>query len=186
MGFLQAWRKIKAEGAWTKWDWTVKVDIDAVFLPIRLRQYLGQVEVTDNGIYLETCKYVNYGFFGSCSVISHNAAATYMANLDDCKSSLNYMSSDDKDTGNQPWGEDLFQQRCMDCMASTRSLATTSTLMPLAQHGVQRARRRTANGSPIAPSPRPQQSTTSRHQSCTSTASRPLNVKLDEVNSCAG
>merc|ERR1712151_972711 len=83
--FLQAWRKIKDEGAWTKWDWTVKVDIDAVFLPIRLRQYLGQVEVTDNGIY-----------------------------LDDCKSSLNYMSSDDKDTGNQPWGEDLFQQRCMD------------------------------------------------------------------------
>merc|ERR1712151_294722 len=93
-------RKIKAEGAWTKWYWTVKVDIDAVFLPIRLRQYLGQVEVTDNGIYLETCKYVNYGFFGSCAVISHNAAATYMANLDDCKSSLNYMSSDDKDTGN--------------------------------------------------------------------------------------
>merc|ERR1711870_193423 len=41
--FLQAWRKMK-------------VDIDAVFLPIRLRQYLGQVEVTDNGIYLETCK----------------------------------------------------------------------------------------------------------------------------------
>merc|ERR1712151_184495 len=33
-------RKIKAEGAWTKWYWTVKVDIDAVFLPIRLRQYL--------------------------------------------------------------------------------------------------------------------------------------------------
>jgi len=112
--FIQAWRQIKDEGAWSKWDWTVKVDIDAVFLPIRLRQYLGQVEVTNNGIYLETCKYVNFGFFGSCAVVSHDAAATYMANLDDCEANLNYMSSDDKDTGNQPWGEDLFQQRCMD------------------------------------------------------------------------
>jgi len=112
--FIQAWRDIKQEGAWAKWDWTVKVDIDAVFLPMRLRQYLGQKEVTDNGIYLETCKYVNYGFFGSCAVVSHNAAATYMANLDDCEASLNYMSADDKDTGMQPWGEDLFQQRCMD------------------------------------------------------------------------
>merc|ERR1712061_651873 len=74
--FIQAWRDIKQEGAWAKWDWTVKVDI-----------------------YLETCKYVNYGFFGSCAVVSHNAAATYMANLDDCEASLNYMSADDKDTG---------------------------------------------------------------------------------------
>jgi len=112
--FIQAWRKIKDEGVWSKWDFTVKVDVDAVFLPSRLRKYLSKFEVTDNGIYLETCKYVNFGFFGSCAVISHNAAATYMANLDDCKSSLNYMSSDDKDTGSQPWGEDLFQQRCMD------------------------------------------------------------------------
>jgi len=112
--FIQAWKKIKEEGAWAKWDWNVKVDIDAVFLPIRLRQYLGKVEVTDNGIYLETCKYVNFGYFGSCGVVSHNAAATYMANIDDCRSALNYMSDNDKDTGNQPWGEDLFQQRCMD------------------------------------------------------------------------
>jgi len=111
--FIQAWKMIKDEGAWSKWDWTVKVDIDAVFIPTRLRQYLGQVEVTNNGIYLENCKYVNFGFFGSLAVISHDAAATYMANLDDCKASLNYMGKE-KDTGNQEWGEDLFQQRCMD------------------------------------------------------------------------
>jgi len=111
--FIAAWRLIKQEGAWTKWDWTVKVDIDAVFLPSRLRTYLSNVEVTQNGIYLETCKYVNFGFFGSLSVVSHDAARTYMANLDDCKASLNYMGKE-KITGFQPWGEDLFQQRCMD------------------------------------------------------------------------
>jgi len=111
--FIATWRMIKDEGAWAKWDWTVKVDVDAIFLPSRLRTYLANVEVTNNGIYLETCKYVNFGFFGSLAVVSHDAAGTYMANLDDCKSSLNYMGSE-KDYGNQPWGEDLFQQRCMD------------------------------------------------------------------------
>merc|ERR1712079_541114 len=109
--FIAVWKAIKEDGGWESKDWTVKVDVDAVFLPIRLRQYLGQVEVTDNGIYLETCKYVNYGFFGSLAVVSHDAASTYMQNHDDCEASLNYMSADDKDTGMQPWGEDLFQQR---------------------------------------------------------------------------
>jgi len=111
--FIAVWKAIKDDGAWQDKDWTVKVDVDAVFLPIRLRNYLGQVEVTNNGIYLENCKYVNYGFFGSLEVLSHNAAATYMKNLDDCKMSLNYKGSD-KLTGNEPWGEDLFAQRCMD------------------------------------------------------------------------
>merc|ERR1712079_582236 len=94
---------------------TVKVDVDAVFLPSRLRSYLerSNFAVTQNGIYLENCKYVNYGFFGSLEVISHNGAATYMANLDDCKGALNYLGSE-KVTGNEPWGEDLFAQRCMD------------------------------------------------------------------------
>merc|ERR1712217_723572 len=91
----------------------MKVDADAVFLPTRLRDYLGKVEVTENGIYLENCKYVSYGFFGSLEVLSHTAASTYMANLDDCKTSLNYLGRE-KLYGNEPWGEDLFAQRCMD------------------------------------------------------------------------
>jgi len=111
--FIATWKKIKEEQLWAGRDWTVKVDVDAVFLPSRLRDYLGQVEVTDNGIYLENCKYVNFGFFGSLEVLSHDAAATFMTNLDDCKQALNYKGSE-KITGNEPWGEDLFAQRCMD------------------------------------------------------------------------
>merc|ERR1712151_264156 len=53
--FIAAWKAIKEEGVWSSKDWTVKVDADAVFLPIRLRDYLGKVEVTDAGIYLENC-----------------------------------------------------------------------------------------------------------------------------------
>jgi len=111
--FIATWKMIKEGGQWNDKDWTVKVDVDAVFMPSRLRDRLGQVEVTANGIYLENCKFVNFGFFGSLEVLSHDAAATYMANLDDCKQALNYKGSE-KITGNEPWGEDLFAQRCMD------------------------------------------------------------------------
>merc|ERR1712173_168750 len=145
-----------------KWDWTVKVDCDAVFLPSRLRDYLGKVEVTNNGIYLENCKYVNYGFFGSLEGFSKKAASTYMANLDDCVETLNYKGSE-KVTGNEPWGEDLFAQRCMDLHQVDRVAPLTSTLMHLAQCGALRARRKTGNGAPIAPRCKPRQFTTSKH-----------------------
>jgi len=111
--FIAVWKKIKEENMWSSKDWTVKVDADAVFLPSRLREKLLTVEVTPNGIYLENCKYVKFGFFGNLEVISRRGVATYIANIDDCKKSLNYMGSE-KDYGMEPWGEDLFAQRCMD------------------------------------------------------------------------
>jgi len=33
--------------------------------------------------------------------------------IDDCKMNLNYLGSEKK-RGNEPWGEDLFAQCCMD------------------------------------------------------------------------
>jgi len=111
--FLAVWKKIEAQGLWEDKDWTVKADADAVFLPSRLRQKLLTQEVTSNGIYLENCKYVNFGFFGNLEVISRKGVATYLSSIDDCKTSLNYLGKE-KETGNEPWGEDLFAQRCMD------------------------------------------------------------------------
>merc|ERR1712217_1020265 len=110
---IAAWKKIKEENMWSSKDWTVKTDADAVFLPNRLREKLGAVEVTPNGIYLENCKYVKFGFFRNLEVISKQGVATFLANIDDCKSTLNYMGSEE-DYGMEPWGEDLFTQRCMD------------------------------------------------------------------------
>merc|ERR1712227_67721 len=111
--FIATWKKIKEENMWSSKDWTIKVDADAVFLPMRLRTKLAALEVTDNGIYLENCKWVRYGFFGNLEVFSNKAVSTYLANLDDCKVALNYRGSE-KNTGFEPWGEDLFAQRCMD------------------------------------------------------------------------
>jgi hypothetical protein len=111
--FIAVWKQIAVDNLYADKDWTVKADADAVFLPSRLRTKLMAQEVTSNGIYLENCKYVNFGFFGNLEVISHKAVQTYIANIDDCMSSLNYMGHE-KLTGSEPWGEDLFAQRCMD------------------------------------------------------------------------
>jgi len=111
--FIATWKVIQKEGLWENKDWTVKVDADAVFLPQRLREKLGTQQVTDNGIYIENCKFVNWGFFGNLEVFSQKAAATYMAGLDDCTATLNYLGKE-KDAGFEAWGEDLFAQRCMD------------------------------------------------------------------------
>lgn len=111
--FLQIWKAIRTEGLWASHDWTVKVDADSVFLPIRLRTKLSSQKVTGSGIYLENCKYVNYGFFGNLEVISHQGFSTFLANIEDCTKALNWKGYE-KDTGMEPWGEDLFMQRCMD------------------------------------------------------------------------
>merc|ERR1712203_934985 len=175
--FIATWKRIQEEGLWQDKDWTVKVDVDAIFLPSRLRTYVENMEVTPNGMYLENCKYVNFGFFGSLEVLSHNAAATYMANLDDCTSALNYKGSE-KITGNEPWGEDLFAQRCMDLHGVDKVAAYDINTDAFAQHGGQRVRRKTGNGAPTAPPPRHLQSTTSRHPRSTLIASRPPNAEL--------
>merc|ERR1711874_862166 len=51
---------------------------------MRIRTKLSSQKVTSSGVYLE-----------------------------DCKSALNWKGSE-KATGMEPWGEDLFMQRCMD------------------------------------------------------------------------
>merc|ERR1712007_302823 len=83
------------ENMWSSKDWTIKADADAVFLPMRLREKLGAIEVTPKGIYLENCKFVKFGFFGNLEVISRQGFATFLANLDDCKKSLNYLGSEE-------------------------------------------------------------------------------------------
>merc|ERR1712004_708331 len=64
------------------------------------------------------------------------------------------------------------------CMALTRFLLSTSTLMHLVRHGGPRARRRTGNGAPTAQLSKRPQSTTSRHPKSILSASRPLNADV--------
>ena len=79
---------------WADKDWAVKVDTDAVVLPSRLRTKMMAREMTSNGVYLESCKYVSYDFFGNLEVVNRMAAQAYIVNINDCVASPDYTIDD--------------------------------------------------------------------------------------------
>merc|ERR1712066_1017639 len=98
--FQSAFSYLKNDNRWSQYDWTVKVDPDAVFLPDRLKLKLTGQKVTEKGIYFTNCEHVSFGFFGSLEVFSKNAVANYLTTLDACKA--------DPKINNKTYGEDLF------------------------------------------------------------------------------
>lgn len=111
--FVQVWKQIAAEGAWAQHNWVVKVDPDAVFFPAKLIKKLDHATVPAQGIYMENCKYVDYGYFGNLEVFSHQAFSTLLLNVDTCYSSIDWKLGVDGGKWG-PMGEDLFAQKCMD------------------------------------------------------------------------
>merc|ERR1712109_45911 len=71
--FTQVWKAIASGGKASSADWVAKVDADAVFVPSRLATKLQSQLVPPGGIYLENCKYVEYGYFGNLEVFSMTA-----------------------------------------------------------------------------------------------------------------
>jgi len=110
--FKQVWKKIGEKGTWNEFDWVIKLDADAVFVPWRLQKMLSTQPVSWSGVYIEHCDDVQYGFFGSVEVISHAAFATLLQQLDSCSSDIKWASMQATTWG--PIGEDLFAQKCMD------------------------------------------------------------------------
>merc|ERR1719264_950526 len=113
--FSQVWKAIASGSKYQSSDWVVKVDADAVFVPSRLSTKLQSQLVPPSGIYLENCKYVEYGYFGNLEVFSSAAFATLTDEIDDCKadSQINW-SVGVKNGKYGPMGEDLFAQACLD------------------------------------------------------------------------
>merc|ERR1719411_1684042 len=113
MMFYQAWMDIRNKMLTKDSDWVVKVDADAVFLPIRLLNTLHGYKVPEGGAYIENCHKVAWGFFGNLEVVSQDGFSTFLSNLENCKSSLDWKGEDPK-WKYGPWGEDLFMQKCLD------------------------------------------------------------------------
>jgi len=110
--FTQIWKKAQKHQSV---EWVMKVDADAVFIPNRLRPWLSGQLVPDSGIYLENCKFVEYGYFGNLEVFSKAAFLTLLASIDECKASpeINWkLGVHEGKYG--PMGEDLFAQTCLD------------------------------------------------------------------------
>jgi len=113
MMFYQAWLNIRANKLTAGSDWVVKVDADAVFLPLRLVHTVASFKVPAGGCYIENCAKVMYGFFGNLEVVSSDGFASFLSNLETCKADLDW-KGEDPDWKYGPWGEDLFMQKCMD------------------------------------------------------------------------
>jgi hypothetical protein len=113
--FMQVWKAIGAKGVYKSYDWTIKVDPDAVFFPNKLVQRIRNLPVPPQGAYLNNCEKVDYGFFGSLEVFSTMAFSTLVANTDTCKKSTVSFWKVGVDGGKYgPMGEDLFAQVCME------------------------------------------------------------------------
>lgn len=119
--FYQVWKALRDHGNYQYHDWTVKVDPQTVFLPQRLRNFLSDPSnmkgiQTEQGNYFENCPGVESGFFGNIEVLNLKAFTVFMTQLEDCKLSLCWRSTDDckKDWKYGPWGEDKFMQECLD------------------------------------------------------------------------
>lgn len=100
--FLRVWGKIKEGTQFKKNQWTVKVDVDAVFFPDRLREHLRwKGNPWHNKVYFKNCQDFN-SMQGPLEVYSRAAMDTFFEGMLRCKEWVH---------GN--FGEDIFMQHCM-------------------------------------------------------------------------
>merc|ERR1711941_264280 len=85
------------------------------FFPWKLISVLNSATVPAEGLYMENCKFVEWGYFGNLEVFSKQAFATLVTNLDECYTSLPWKVGVHGGK-HGPMGEDLFAQKCMDLM----------------------------------------------------------------------
>jgi len=111
--FAQVWSAISGEGKAQRHNWVVKVDADAVFFPQKLINILQQVAVPEGGVYMENCKFVEYGYFGNLEVFSKEAWQRLTNNLEHCYDTLPWKVGVHHGKYG-PMGEDMFAQQCMD------------------------------------------------------------------------
>jgi len=132
--FLEAWRKMKADGRWSAMSWVVKVDAPTVFMPDNLRATLASKMDTPTGVYFQNCKGVLEGFFGNLEVASAEGFKRFLEQVEKSYTSSCWRQETEeckKGWKYGPWGEDLFMQRTMDdaevAKISDFSLTTSGT-----------------------------------------------------------
>mmetsp|Transcript_83730 Transcript_83730/g.215587 ORF Transcript_83730/g.215587 Transcript_83730/m.215587 type:complete len:608 (-) Transcript_83730:306-2129(-) len=107
--FLKVFQWVKEAGLYLKYDWTIKVDADCVFLPERLRSHMWALKPpADTAIYLKNNGVEglgNSGFLGAIEVFSRRAMQIYLDNSEGCAKFLGTNS-----------GEDGFFKGCMDSL----------------------------------------------------------------------
>mmetsp|Transcript_39748 Transcript_39748/g.78591 ORF Transcript_39748/g.78591 Transcript_39748/m.78591 type:complete len:440 (-) Transcript_39748:264-1583(-) len=100
--FMAVWNLLIDEGRPWGFDYTAKVDPDAVFFPDRLSGHVDKYK--SKAVYLLNCnKWSSPKLYGSLEVFSEKALQKFSAGREQCKGKLKW----------QVWGEDQFMQECM-------------------------------------------------------------------------
>lgn len=89
--FIQAWRHIFSEAVFNQYDWIIKIDIDTVFLPDRVRQVLrSHDDISQNAVFFTT-KGTNFDdLTGSIEILSRTAVRAYAEKPELCESGIDY------------------------------------------------------------------------------------------------
>jgi len=112
--YKQIWKAIGAKGTYADYDWTIKVDADAVFLVDRLISRIVLTPVPPTGALMVNCEKVKYGFFGNLEVLDKTAFSILVANIDTCSHDTVKNWKVGIENGKYgPMGEDLFAELCM-------------------------------------------------------------------------
>jgi len=102
--FQQIWKIVHAKGAYKNFDWTVKVDADAVFIPSRLKMHLDKLRTPRGArVYLENTNF-QFKFMGALEVLTREALELFLENGHTCI------------RGEHSGGEDFFMKGCMDAI----------------------------------------------------------------------
>jgi hypothetical protein len=103
--FLTTWTQVVKDGLYLQHDWTVKVDPDAVFLPLRLKGILRIYKEGGNGVFLNNCK---FGLHGPLEVLSRRAVQAWSKGWPWCQAHFRQRCD-----GDCLWGEDMFIDQCL-------------------------------------------------------------------------
>jgi len=100
--FFRAWDKVLQKRLFDGYDWTIKLDPDAVFFPERLRKHLkvGWYKPKYN-MYFKNCQRWN-SMQGPLEIYSHTAMTTFTQRIGECKQAIDCSKI----------GEDIFMQKC--------------------------------------------------------------------------
>lgn len=103
--FIKIWNQVKADGQYADYDWTVKVDADAVFFPDRLKAHLsGLHPPAHKAVYLHNINF-RFGFMGALEILSKLAVDSFLQNIVECSNHLGHNG-----------GEDFFTMQCLDAI----------------------------------------------------------------------
>eukprot|EP00931_Biecheleriopsis_adriatica_P080699 TRINITY_DN5404_c0_g1_i1.p1 TRINITY_DN5404_c0_g1~~TRINITY_DN5404_c0_g1_i1.p1 ORF type:complete len:451 (+),score=50.43 TRINITY_DN5404_c0_g1_i1:59-1411(+) len=99
--FIKLWRQVMEDGLWRYHDWTVKVDPDTVFSPLRLTHILNERSPALsgrrlNGAWINNCW---HELHGPIEILSRNGVSTFNQSIERCPA--------------WPLQEDNYFQHCM-------------------------------------------------------------------------